>query len=353
MKTTELTEKIEKKDKVKLNTQTALLSVIVLVLICTVLSVCKSVVIPLIFAFLLSYLVSPILTFLKKRLKVPAPLGVLIIILLLLGTTYLFGAFMFQRVSAFAEESSKYQDKFIEISQSVTSRWKIDTSSLSEINWAKEITPRVMSITGSFVGFMSKVALVMFFLIFMLLEQGGFKRRLSDALEKKQAGRIEEAVTSITGQIGRYLKIKLMVSLVTGTLVWLVLAILKVDFAATWGVLAFFLNFIPNIGSIISTVPPIFVAFVENYPKPLPVILVTVSLLLIQVVMGNIIEPRVQGKGLNLSPVVILFFLVFWGWLWGIPGMLLSVPIASSIKIACENIDALKPVAVFMGGPGE
>jgi predicted PurR-regulated permease PerM len=85
----------------------------------------------------------------------------------------------------------------------------------------------------------------------------------------------------------------------------------------------------------------------------MPVILASVALLLIQVVMGNIIEPKMQGKGLNLSPVVILFSLVFWGWLWGIPGMLLSVPIASSIKIACENIAALKPVAVFMGSSDE
>jgi len=332
--------------------QTVLLSVIVLIMVCTVLYVCKSVVIPLIFAFLLSYLVSPVLTLLK-RLKIPAPLGVLIIVLLLLGTTYLFGAFMYQRVSAFVAESPKYQDKFMQIAESVTSRWAIDTSSFSEINWVKEITPRVMSMTGSFVGFMSKVALVMFFLIFMLLEQGGLKRRLALALEKKQAGVISEAVTSITGQIGRYLKIKLMVSMVTGVLVWLLLTVLGVDFAATWGVLAFFLNFIPNIGSIMSTVPPIFVAFVEHYPKPLPVILAAVGLLLIQLVMGNIIEPKLQGKGLNLSPVVILFSLVFWGWLWGIPGMLLSVPIASSIKIACENIDALKPVAIFMGGSGD
>ncbi|MDA3924207.1 MAG: AI-2E family transporter [Kiritimatiellae bacterium] len=352
MKPSELISTGEKTSKVGINTQTALLSVIALIMACTVLNVCKSVVIPLIFAFLLSYLVSPILTFLKK-LKVPAPLGVLIIILLLLGATYLFGAFMYQRVYAFVEESPKYQESFMEISKSVTSRWKIDTSSLDEINWTKEITPRVMSITGSFVDFMSKSALVMFFLIFMLLEQGGLKRRLSSALDKKQAGKISDAVTAITNQIGRYLKIKMMVSVVTGTLVWLVLALIGVDFAITWGVLAFFLNFIPNIGSILSTIPPIFVAFVENYPRPLPVILAAIGLLLIQICMGSIIEPKMQGKGLNLSPVVILFSLVFWGWLWGIPGMLLSVPITSSIKIACENIEALKPVAVFMGGSEE
>jgi predicted PurR-regulated permease PerM len=336
----------------KINTQTALLSVIVLVLVCSVLSVCKSVVIPLIFAFLLSYLISPVLTFLKK-LKVPGPLGVFIIVLLLLGVTYLFGAFMFERVGAFAEEYPKYQTKFMEIIESVTARWKIDTSRLHDIDWAKEVGTRLVTFSGSFVGFMSKVALVMFFLIFMLLEQGGFKKRLFNSMSPDRAGVIAEAVSSITGQIRSYLQIKMAVSLITAILVWVVLELLNVDFAMTWGMLTFFLNFIPNIGSIIATVPPLFVTFVANYPRPMPVILASVALLLIQVVMGNIIEPKMQGKGLNLSPVVILFSLVFWGWLWGIPGMLLSVPIASSIKIACENIAALKPVAVFMGSSDE
>lgn len=331
-----------------LKTQTALLSVIVLILVCAVLSICKSVVLPLIFAYLISYLISPVLTFLKK-LKIPGPLGVFIIVLLLLGITYLFGTFMFDRVGAFAEEYPKYQAKFTEIIESLAMRWKMDSSRLQDIDWTQEVGSRLVAFSGSFVGFMSTVGLVMFFLIFMLLEQGSFKTRLFHAMPPHRAEVVAKAVTSITGQIRRYLQIKMTVSLITAVLVWAVLALLNVDFAITWGLLTFFLNFIPNIGSILATIPPIFVTFVANYPRPLPVILASVSLLLIQVVMGNIIEPRMQGKSLNLSPVVILFSLVFWGFLWGIPGMLLSVPIASSIKIACENIEALKPVAVFMG----
>lgn len=331
-----------------LNIQTALLSLIVLILICAVLSVSQSVVIPLIFAYLLSHLISPVLTLLKK-LKVPGPLGVFIIVMLLLGVTYLFGTILFERVGAFAQEYPKYQRKFMEIVDSVTARWDIDTSRMHEIDWTKEIGSRLMAFSGSFVNFMSKVALVMFFLVFMLLEQGSFKTRLFKAMSAERASVITEAITSITGQIRRYLQIKMTVSLITAVMVWALLAMLKVDFAITWGMLTFFLNFIPSIGSITATIPPIFVTFVANYPRPLPVILVSVFLLLIQVVMGNIVEPKMQGRGLNLSPVVILFSLVFWGWLWGIPGMLLSVPIASSIKIACENIEALKPVAVFMG----
>ncbi|MFA7172569.1 MAG: AI-2E family transporter [Kiritimatiellia bacterium] len=343
---------LEKTRASKLKTQTALLSVIVLILVCAVLSVSQSVVIPLIFAYLLSYLTSPVLTFLKK-LKIPGAMGVFIIVLLLLGVAYLFGAFLFERVGAFAEEYPKYQTKFMEIIESVTSRWKIDPSRLHDIDWTKEIGSRLMAFSGSFVGFMSKVGLVMFFLVFMLLEQGSFKTRLFKAMSAERAAVIAETVTSITGQIRRYLQIKMTVSLITAILVWMVLALLKVDFAITWGMLTFFLNFVPSIGSIMATIPPIFVTFVANYPRPLPVILVSVALLLIQIVMGNIVEPKIQGKGLNLSPVVILFSLVFWGWLWGIPGMLLSVPIASSIKIACENIEALHPVAIFMGSAGE
>ncbi len=132
-------------------------------------------------------------------------------------------------------------------------------------------------------------------------------------------------------------------------LVWLVLVVAKVDFPMTWAVFTFLLNFIPTVGSVIATVPPVLVALVQFYPGFWPAAIVLILLLAIQQTMGSFIEPKLMGNSLNLSPVVILLSLVFWGWLWGIVGALLSVPIAAAIKIVCENIDALKPVSVLMG----
>jgi predicted PurR-regulated permease PerM len=140
-----------------------------------------------------------------------------------------------------------------------------------------------------------------------------------------------------------------LISFVTGFLVWFALAMVGVDFAITWGALAFFLNFIPTVGSIAASIPPIVLALVPFYPSFWPGVITLLALLTIQLSIGNGIAPKVLGDQLNLSPVVILLSLMFWGWLWGIVGALLSVPITAAIKIVCENIEPLHPISVMMG----
>jgi predicted PurR-regulated permease PerM len=117
----------------------------------------------------------------------------------------------------------------------------------------------------------------------------------------------------------------------------------------TWGALAFFLNFIPTVGSIVASIPPILLALVQFYPSLWPGVVTLLSMMTIQLGMGNALAPKVMGDQLNLSPVVVLLSLLFWGWLWGIVGALLSIPIAAAIKIVCENIETLHPISVMMG----
>jgi len=119
------------------------------------------------------------------------------------------------------------------------------------------------------------------------------------------------------------------------------------DFAILFGLLTFILNYIPNIGSFIATVFPVFIAIFQ-FETIWPAVWILVILVLIQQIMGAVVEPRLMGKGLDLSPLVILFFLFFWGWLWGIPGMILAVPIAAIVKIVTSNIPELDFIAVFM-----
>ncbi|HDL18350.1 MAG TPA: AI-2E family transporter [Bacteroidetes bacterium] len=142
---------------------------------------------------------------------------------------------------------------------------------------------------------------------------------------------------------------KTLISLATGLIATIILIVFGVDFAVVWGMLTFLLNYIPNIGSIIATAPPILVAFLQfdSFLRPL---WITVLLLLVQMAMGNIIEPKFMGKSLDLSPLVVILFLIFWGFLWGIVGMILAVPIAATIKIVTANFPALRPVSVLMSG---
>ncbi|MGD9373211.1 MAG: AI-2E family transporter, partial [Desulfobacterales bacterium] len=182
-----------------------------------------------------------------------------------------------------------------------------------------------------------------------LLGKPYFKYKILKSFSQENANQISQIAFSITAQIRRYLLIQFVISFVTGILVWFALMLIGVDFAVTWGAVAFFLNFIPTIGSIVASIPPILLALVQFYPSFWPGVIAAVSLITIQLSMGNGIAPKVLGDQLNLSPVVILLSLLFWGWLWGIVGALLSVPIAVAIKIVCDNIATLHPVSVMMG----
>ena len=151
-------------------------------------------------------------------------------------------------------------------------------------------------------------------------------------------------------QVSRYLLLQFVISLATGVCVWLALWAIGVEFALTWGVLAFVLNFIPTIGSIIASIPPILIALVQYAPDSYWQAVVTaIALLAIQMTIGNVISPRVMGNHLNLSPVAVLVSLLFWSWLWGPAGALLSVPVTAAIKIVCDNIAPLAPIGVLLG----
>jgi AI-2 transport protein TqsA len=138
-------------------------------------------------------------------------------------------------------------------------------------------------------------------------------------------------------------------SVATATLAALILLAGRVDFIIFSALLIFFLNYIPTFGSLLGTIFPVLITFLR-YGFCLRLVLVTAALMVMQFVMGNVLEPQVMGRSLELSPIVILLSLIFWGWLWGVVGMFLAVPITSALKIIFESIPACKPVAAAMSG---
>ena len=325
-----------------------LLAVLTLIAVGVVLKVARVVILPLVIAWLLSYILSPLIR-VMERLRIPATLGVLLVLFLLLGVCFLSGYFIYSSVSGFAEAFPKYQARLSEIAGTLTSSLNLPPDLFNNLDMGNKIGAFVIRLSGTFVSFVSNLVTVLIFLVFMLLAKPYFKYKIRKAFLPAQADRVSHIVNSISGQIGRYLIVQFLISLVTGLLVWLALTLIGVDFAITWGALAFFLNFIPNVGSIIASIPPILIALVQFYPDLWPAVLTLLCVLAIQMVIGNFISPKVMGERLNLSPVVILVSLLFWGWLWGVVGALLSVPIAAAIMILCENVEALHPIAVLMG----
>lgn len=329
-----------------------LLSLLALFVVAAAFKSAYNVVVPLMIAWLLSYICGPVVNYLVHR-KVPLGFAVVMVLMLVLVVFYFCGIFLGARARDVLEQSPKYVDKLNTIYKDALYNLHVSEQYMMAINWPEKLGPKLaeMSATAAiWMGnFLGRLMLVLIFLVFMLMGKPYFRYKIERAFPVDRATRFTEITTSISRQIGQYLVVKVAISGTTGVLVWFSLWQLDVDFALTWGALAFFLNFIPNVGSIMASIPPILLAIVDHYPSPWVPVLTAVVLLLIQMTMGNFVEPKVMGDHLNLSPVVILLSLVFFGWMWGIVGALLSVPIAAAIKIVCENIGPLKPISILMG----
>ena len=326
----------------------ALLSVLALFAVCTVLTIAQSVVLPLIIAWLLSYILGPVVTTLNRR-RVPTGLAVGVVLLILFGFFYLGGLFFYGRAVAFWEAYPRYQQSIMALLEQSTSKWALPFDPLEGINWWAKLGS-AMAVTADWVkSFSAALLMVMIYLVFLLLGKPHFDYKLKKAFPNEEGAKLSTVLTAISSQTGKYISLQLIISLATGICVWGALTILGVDFAVTWGAFAFFLNFIPTVGSMIASIPPVLVALVQPDGGGLGyALIVALVLLTIQMVIGNGIAPKVMGDKLNLSPVVVLLSLVFWGWMWGVVGALLSTPIAAAIKIVCENIEPLKPISTLM-----
>ncbi|MCK5002024.1 MAG: AI-2E family transporter [Gammaproteobacteria bacterium] len=190
----------------------------------------------------------------------------------------------------------------------------------------------VASILSGFGNVLTNSFLILLTVIFILLEAATFSKKI-EAIGGNQEGR--NFSTVFTEKLRRYMSIKTWMSAVTGVLVALWLWLLGVDYPALWGVLAFMLNYVPNIGSIIAAVPAVLLALVQMDTGT--AILVMSGYLVINVIMGNVVEPKYMGKGLGLSALVVFLSLVFWGWVLGTAGMLLSVPLTVAVKLALDS----------------
>lgn len=187
--------------------------------------------------------------------------------------------------------------------------------------------------------------LILLMVIFLLFEASQLPAKLQVTVKnpKKSLARLN----SIAANINRYMAIKTGTSALTGIGVTLWLWILGVDFPILWGLIAFLLNFVPNIGSIIAAVPAVLLAVVQLGPGP--ALWAAFGYLLINGVVGNVVEPRVLGRGLGLSTLVVFVSLVFWGWVLGPVGMFLSVPLTMTLKIVLDSSKQTRPAAILLG----
>ena len=313
-----------------------------------VLRTAQTVVLPLVIAWLLAYVLAPPVNFLARRCRIPAFLATIIILGVLFALAVMSGNAIQVRLLAFIQRIPAYQPKIAALLTSYADRFNIPHSVLASIDIPGTITTNLVRLTRVLLSLGYNSILVVVFLAFMLASRPYGANKLIAAFPER-AEALSALLATISRQIATYLGVLFFLSLATGLTVWAALLLLGVDFAFTWGLLAFLLNFIPTFGSVVATILPIITALVQHGGALGPALLVTVVLAAIQLIYGNVIGPKFYGDRLNLSPVTILLFLLFWGWLWGVPGLLLAVPLAAVIQITLAHIPAVAPLAIIMG----
>ena len=305
--------------------------------------------VPFVTAVLFTFVLSPVVEYLHRTAKLPRFVSIFLVILLVMGVIFLIGLFFYTSVLALYREVPKYNAKSALILEHALIRFRLPADMMNHIPWARTISNSLFAFTRQFMDFLSSLVLMMLFLVFLLMERPLLRPKLKEAFRAETTKKISRIYTHVAQQISRFLSGKLLISAITGTLTWIICWIIGVEFAFVWGVLTFFFNFIPSVGSIIITVITGLFAILQFYPSWNEPVIVIIAITVVQQVMGNFIEPRLLGDWLNLSPVVIIFSLLVWGWIWGIVGMFISVPMTVAVKIFCENVPFLKPAAVLMG----
>ena len=333
------------------NITAALLAFLSVVVLCFILNIARNVFIPLVLAWFNLKILRPVQT-LGNKLHLHPYLNLMLIFTVLIGATFLGVRFMASQVADFNNVYSRYAVTLRERYNSFLAFLNITPAMISQMDWANIGFDFLKSSTSYIVGFIVQITdkffMTVFFLMFILVEAPYTEQKIDAAFTGKTGDKVKNVMKKISEQVSSYMINQTALSLATAFFVWLVLYVMGVELAGGWAMLAFFLNFIPNVGSIIATILPVMMAFIQ-FSTLLEPLIVLALLTMIQMVIGNIIGPKILSESLGVSSIVILLSLLFWTMIWGVPGAFLSVPIASIIRIICENVPPLYPISVLMG----
>jgi predicted PurR-regulated permease PerM len=325
-----------------------ILTLAALIIIIAGVKTAQALLVPFLLAFFISIIcVGPF--FWLQEHKIPAPIAMLLVIgIILLGglaVVTLIGT----SVNDFTNELPTYQDK-LRAQLFILFDWldnfgiNVSKSVLLEYFDPGSIMQSAASMLAKAGGVLTNSFMILLTVVFILFEAAGMPNKLRAALPDADTS-LSSFEKFFTG-VRQYLAIKTLVSIATGLIVMAVLMLLGLDYAPLWGMIAFLLNYVPNIGSIIAAVPAILLAIIQL--GSFSALLVAVLYLVVNLVMGNAVEPRMMGKTLGLSTLVIFISLVFWGWVLGPVGMLLSVPLTMVVKIALEVNESTRWMAILL-----
>jgi len=309
----------------------------------------KSILVPFIFALFVSVIFYSPFHWLNKR-GIPKALALLIIIISIVAAGFLMGTLIGTSINQFSQDLPIYEKMLEQQTASVVS-WiseigiKIPKDQLLNSISLKQPLNLIGGIVGAFSNLLSKTFLILIIVVFILLESADFPGKLQVISRNPHSA--HSNFIQINENIKRYMGIKTLFSLATGITATILLIILGIPYPLLWGLMAFLLNYIPNIGSILAAIPAILIALILK--GAVSASLVTLGYLFINFIFGTFLEPKYMGKGLGLSTLVVFISLIFWAWVLGPVGMLLSVPLTMVVKIGLESYDDTRWIAVILG----
>lgn len=322
-----------------------------------ILHIGKDLILPLVLAVFIWYLIN-VLSFAITKIQIqgkslPASFRYIWSGVLIIGLLGLFFSFITQNVNEVIQIAPSYQEKVIPLIDKAYTYLPFDQPpSMRDFVSQFNFSSIIKRLAGALTGLAGNAGIICIYVIFLFLEQRSFSPKLK-ALS--QGGIKEQEMLEIIKQIDKdtrtYIGIKTLSSMLTGLLSYAIMTIVGLDFAAFWGMLIFFFNYIPTVGSILATIFPSILALVA-FDQPMPIIGVIGGIIGCQLLVGNFLEPKLMGNSLNLSPLVILLSLGLWGSIWGITGMFLCVPITVIGMIICSHFPQTRPIAILLSSNG-
>ncbi len=333
-------------------------SMAITVLVFFLLIVGKQLLIPAVIAFIVWYLINVLISVFgrlnfrgKKLPSVVCFLAAILTIFFLLSAMF---NMITDNVSEVIKVMPAYQKRFDELIVDGSKYLHLkETPTLKQILAQIDFT-KILSISASALGDIAKkTGVIILYVIFLLLEQNGFSNKISALFSNaEREAFFRKILRQIDADIQAYIGIKTLISILIGAVSYLVMMSVGVDFALFWATVIFVMNYIPVVGSILGTVFPSLLALIQ-FDSFYPFIIVTGLICLMQFLTGNILEPRVMGNRLNLSPLVILLSLTLWGAIWGIVGMFLCVPIMVIVMIVFSHFSKTRAIAVMLSKNGK
>ena len=334
-----------------------------------VLKIAQNVILLVFISVLLAFVFYPIVKKLNQSVHIPWTMSVIISVFIFVILFMLLFSILFISGSKVIENYPNYEAKFLSlyknfeenfvdskietIMKALDANYKPDESFFKKIWDALKVGELLKTFTfstsSSIISFFKNFFTVLLLMVFLLIEMKNGNEKIEMMFEGKRKTSVHNMVSKTIKEVVHYLSIKFFISFATSILVFILLMIMKIDFAIIWAFLAFIMNFIPTFGSIISVGITSLFALIQYFPNPIPMFVVLIGMTAINFTLGNIIEPKIEGDNLDLSPFIILVSLLFWGWMWGFVGMILSVPIMVILKIICENFKILHPIAILLG----